>query len=217
MLSYAPGVEPSPLSIWMEKIPPCLGELSWCHSTDVFTLQKIIRSGEFWATEPCDVFGERISYLSYGRPAYKRVRATSMRVSARAPVVIMMSSDILGSRKRVFPFDTGAFVQGPYGDCYQVEALVSMITDTDALYADDRRLAIELQIDQPIPFAWPQVRALILPRDIKESQYLSTFLDGPGHGVEIRWYDVAPLKLALEYQGLLEHLALELQSDWRLL
>jgi hypothetical protein len=265
MRSYTPGLEPSPLSTWMEQITPCPSDLAWCHSTDVFALQQIIRRGELRAMEPCDVFGERLSYFFYGRPAYKRTCAASIRTTARAPVVIMMSSDILASRKRVFPFDTGAFDQGkysawlhesmelrdfdltrlvdsprryvpsfyasnwdylrlkprlptvPYSDYYQVEALVSMINDTDGSRADDRRLAIELQIEKPIAFAWPQVRALILPRDLESTSYLSSFLAGPGRGVEVRWFDVAPLKLATEYQALLEHLALEFHKDWRLL
>jgi hypothetical protein len=92
-----------------------------------------------------------------------------------------------------------------------------MLSDTDASRADDRRLAIELQIEKPIPFHSPLVRALILPRDLESTPYLSSFLAGPGRGIEVRWFDLSPLKLASEYQALLEDLAFRLQADWRLL
>src|SRR5687767_8625375 len=100
MLCYTAKPDPSPLSIWLEQIDPCRGELAWCHSTDAYTLQKIIQRGELHSTTPCDVFDERLSYFFYGRPAYRKACATSMRTTARAPVVILMSSDIFAARRR---------------------------------------------------------------------------------------------------------------------
>lgn len=265
MLSYTARPEPSPLSIWMEQIAPCAGELAWCHSTDVFRLQKIIRRGELRSPTPCNVFGEPLSYFCYGRPAYKQACSTSIRTMGCAPVVILMSSELLRWRKRVFPFDSGAFVHGrysawlhksmelhefditrlpdcarrflpsfyathldyltlqprrptiPYDDFYQVEALVAMLTDTDASKADDRRFIVELQVEQPIPFEWPFVRGLILPQKLRATSYVSAFLKGPGRGVKVRYFHCSANKVALEYQGLLEHFALELQQEWRML
>lgn len=104
-----------------------------------------------------------------------------------------------------------------YADDFHVEALVSMLTDTDASSADDRRLAIELQIDVSVPFEWPWVRGLVVPRELQSTSFLSSFLSGAGQSVEIRWFDLAPLKLAMEYQALLESHALELQTAWGLL
>lgn len=104
----------SALSLWLEKVTPCAGALAWCHSTDAFALQEIIRRGQLHANAPCDVFGEPLSYFFYGKPAYKKHSSSSMRTMARAPVVILMSPDLLESRKRVFPFDTGAFHRGRY-------------------------------------------------------------------------------------------------------
>ncbi|HEY0686244.1 MAG TPA: hypothetical protein VGD45_28140 [Steroidobacter sp.] len=243
----------------MERISPCPTPLAWCHKTDAFKLQQIIRSGTLRSPAPCNKFSEHLTYYCLGKPAYKDPRNTSIGTMARAPVVILMSPDIYDWRKRVFPFDSGAFFAGryrkymherdelynydvtrlpdspgrfissfyksiydylthqprppivPYADFYQVEALVSMLTDPDASSADDRRLVMELQIEKPIPFEWPLVRGLILPRALESNSIVSSFLSGPGRGVEVRWFDVSPLKLAIEYQALLEREALEMQ------
>jgi hypothetical protein len=265
MLPHLSDMGPSRLSRWMEKIAPCGEELAWCHTTDGYKLQKIIASGQLFASDPCRVFGERLSYFFYGRPAYRVTCDKSMRTSARAPVVIMMSPEVSASRQRVFPFDTGAFVDGrygawlhksmqlrdfelthlvdaprryvpsfygsngdylrlkprtppvPYAGDFEVEALVAMLSDPDASGSDDRRLTMELQVARPIPFEWPLVRGLILPRDLEDAEDIASFLAGPGAGIEVRWYDLSPLKVAIEYQALLEYFALELHSSWRLL
>lgn len=265
MLSYSAGTGPSRLCKWMKNISPCSGELAWCHTTDAFAFREIIECGQF-VPQPCDNFKERLTYFFYGRPAYRLKEALpSMRTTARAPVVIIASSKILSSRRRMFPFDSGAFMEGRYSDwmhqsmqlhdfelthlddaprryvpsfygtnrdylrlkprvpplsysgAFEVEAMVSLLSDTNAVFSDDRKLAFELQIEAPIPLRRPWVRALILPESQRSVPEIAAFLKGPGKGIEVRWFAVDPYKVAKDYVTVLEDIALEFQTQWRLL
>jgi hypothetical protein len=95
----------------------------------------------------------------------------------------------------------------PPADSYigqlEVDAMVSMLTDTDAASADDRRLALELQVREPVPFQSPVVRGIIAPQCIVGAPYLEKFLAGAGVGVDVMVYPDVPLKLARDYQTLL--------------
>jgi hypothetical protein len=178
--------------------------------------------------------------------------------------VIGFDPDLVHAKKRIFPFDTGAFANQRYtawmhdamdlrdfeltnlADApqryvssffgtnhnylkltprappvsytghFEVDAMVSLLTDPNGDKADDRRLTLELQVQEPIPFDSAVVRALIIPRSLRAAPYIQRFLKGPGRGVEVRAYDAAPLKMPREYQVKLEEIAVQLQSKWGL-
>lgn len=266
MRSYSTGTGPSRLCQWMQNISPCPKELAWCHTTDAYAFRGMVECGQF-VPQPCDRFGGTRTYFFYGRPAYRLNEAAlqSMGTTARAPVVIIASSEILSASHRMFPFDTGAFLDRRYCDwfhrcmelcdfeltslvdahrryiasffgtnrnylalkptvpplayagAFEVEAMVALLQDPAIVRADDRKLAFELQVQAPIPLRAPWVRALILPKLRPIPSYLASFLNGPGQGIEVRWFDVDPYKQAKDYVTVLEALAKEMQTKWRLL
>ncbi|MEZ5749888.1 MAG: hypothetical protein R3D83_08460 [Caenibius sp.] len=62
----------------------------------------------------CDVFkGEKITYLFYGRPSYKMPDDMAISKYWQLPAVFVYESDVVNF-KRIFPFDSGAYVNGLY-------------------------------------------------------------------------------------------------------
>lgn len=83
--------------------------LPWVHSTASARLFAILRSGRLLAT-PCNVFtGEKLCYLFVGRAAYKSPEALNP-APWQLPVVFVIRFHERPPIKRVFPFDSGAFV-----------------------------------------------------------------------------------------------------------
>lgn len=82
------------------------------HTTDAYRFRDIIRNGKLEPSQ-CNVFkGECLTYLFYGRPAYKLNtdgKATSQ--SMRFPVCFLVKNSYVKIAKRVFPFDSGAFAR----------------------------------------------------------------------------------------------------------
>ena len=262
MATYRGCGGPSRFSSWLQSMPTSCQPLAWCHSTDAYAFRGIIEDGAF-SPNDCPVFEEPLSYCFYGRPAYRCSDTLSMLTNARAPVVILFDPILITCRKRIFPFDTGAFHKDRYArwmhksmglhdfeltnltdapqryvssffgsnynyltlnpntpptDSYaghfEVDVMVSMLRDQDACRADDRRLALEMQVQEPIPFQASFVKGLILPQSIRHASYVENFISGAGAGIDIRTYDAAPLKLARDYQVLLEQYARDLQQEW---
>jgi hypothetical protein len=100
----------------------------------------------------------------------------------------------------------------PYIGEYEVESLIAIFQDPSAANADDRRLAMELQVDKPLPLDGSTILALILPDELEEAEWLKTFLHGPGAGIEILKYELTPLRNGGHYQALLEERAVKLQE-----
>lgn len=105
----------------------------------------------------------------------------------------------------------------PYEGEFEVESIVSMLTDRDSEQSDDRRLAIELQVDEPVPFDVSSVLALIFPDELRQAAWLDSYLKGSGAGIEILTYVLQPLKKASDYQVSLEEKAIEVQERRRLI
>jgi hypothetical protein len=95
---------------------------------------------------------------------------------------------------------------------FEVEAIMRLLMDPDAESADDRRLAIELQIEHPLAFDTSCVVALIVPDELAQSTWFRKFADGPGAGIEICSYQMSLQRQSNQYQALLEHLAVEVQT-----
>jgi hypothetical protein len=62
----------------------------------------------------CTVFNEDLIYAFYGRPAYRSRYDDSIGLVARAPVIVVLSPDLVVSGTRLYPFDTGAYAAGRY-------------------------------------------------------------------------------------------------------
>jgi hypothetical protein len=106
----------STLREWIDTQMPCQESLAWCHTTDSWSLQKMIQTGEV-QPQPCPVFLEGLSYFFYGRPAYRQALRNA-RPTAKAPVVVLFHSAVANRSVRMFPFDSGAFHAGRYADWF---------------------------------------------------------------------------------------------------
>lgn len=98
----------------------------------------------------------------------------------------------------------------PYVGDFEVESIVHLLADPSALNADDRRLAVELQLERSVPFESPWIVALIVPNVLTQAPWLETF-SARNPGVEVLTYEAAQLRTAGHYQALLEERAVALQ------
>lgn len=95
---------------------------------------------------------------------------------------------------------------------YEAEAIYLLLTDLSTESADDRRIAVELQLDDTVTFDAANVLAIVVPEELQSVSYFKTFLSGPGAGVDVLTYQQSNFKLAREYQGLLEERAIDFQK-----
>lgn len=101
---------------------PIAGQLGLTHVTDCARLGSLVQSGKL---EPrlCDVFGEKLVYLFYGRPAYRRAwdgDATSNLDYAR--ICVVLRDDVVAKAHRILPFDSGGFQRyaGAFHDSLEI-------------------------------------------------------------------------------------------------
>ncbi|MDI1259902.1 hypothetical protein [Aquabacterium sp.] len=205
----------------------------------------------------CNVFKEALIYLFYGRPAYRAIESQQLRLSARAPVVLIFNNVIERAGMRLFPFDSGAFesryepwrhqdmqLSGftmpcgqdaaerhvseffgsrdhylamapirptrPYSGEFEVESIAEMLNDKSAEPADDRRLAIELQINRNLSLTTADTFAIVVPESISEADWLRSWQSDLGAGVIVKTYQLRPLHTAGHYQAKLEEICAEL-------
>lgn len=101
----------------------------------------------------------------------------------------------------------------PYAGQFEVESLVAILTDPSAEKADDRRLAVELQVGQIVPFDSSTVVAVVIPDELEQAPWLQAFLATKGAGIEVIKYELAPLRHGGHYQALLEERTVKLHED----
>ena len=85
------------------------GQLGLTHVTDCARLASLVQVGKL---EPrlCNVFGEKLTYLFYGKPAYRRAwngDATSNLDYAR--ICLVLRDEVVAKAHRILPFDSGGF------------------------------------------------------------------------------------------------------------
>jgi hypothetical protein len=85
--------------------------LPLAHSTSFLHFRDILSSHVLTPT-PCTVFkDEELLYLFYGRPAYRVSRGVLGSPQLRhLPVCFLLQPDAITTPKRVYPFDSGAFM-----------------------------------------------------------------------------------------------------------
>ena len=93
-------------------------ELPLIHITDAYSFTSILAPKRL-DPQPCEVFNEPLTYFFYGRPAYRTKHKGSNYINANLPVAMVFHPGKIEQQiKRVFPFDTGAFKIGLYGDFF---------------------------------------------------------------------------------------------------
>jgi hypothetical protein len=82
----------------------------WVHSTSAHRIFDILADGKILAM-PCNVFaGDKLCYCFLGRPAYK-AESVDGPSEWQLPIAFVLRFSQPPAIKRVFPFDTGAFVK----------------------------------------------------------------------------------------------------------
>jgi len=99
---------------------------------------------------------------------------------------------------------------------FEVQSVVSLLTDRNTATSDDRRGTLELQVTRQLPFEHPLVRAIVLPEKMLRASYVQDFLYGRGARIQIETYPLMPLRDAREYQFYLEAIVRGLQEKWGL-
>lgn len=92
-----------------------LKELPFVHTTDSYIFEDVIAEGRI-APQRCKVFtGENLTYLFYGRPAFRpHLTAEPTSLQHFFPVCLLLNPGSLPEIERMFPFDSGAFVRNAY-------------------------------------------------------------------------------------------------------
>ena len=81
------------------------------HTCDAYDLRNIIQDKEI-RTAKCDVFeGKEYLYTFYGIPSYRKKEKLATGKLAQFPVCFVLCYDKLPTISRLFPFDTGVFIQ----------------------------------------------------------------------------------------------------------
>jgi hypothetical protein len=94
---------------------PSEQQLPMTHLTDAYHLRSIAEAGMLEPTQ-CRVFDEPLLYLFYGRPAYRVVaQVESNGLEAYWPICFILRNSP-GAARRIYPFDSGAFHHGRFGD-----------------------------------------------------------------------------------------------------
>ncbi|CDZ46972.1 hypothetical protein [Neorhizobium galegae] len=79
------------------------------HTCDAFQGRTYLREQLLKTEDVCEVFNEQITYLFYGRPAFKYSMNEGNYVNlSMYPLCFVFDIDLVGAIKRIFPFDTGA-------------------------------------------------------------------------------------------------------------
>jgi hypothetical protein len=88
------------------------------HTTTAYRAKKVIQNG-FLDPQNCDVFNEELLYLFYGRPAYKKHSSSQISKYWELPTVFILDYDVV-KKGRIYPFDTGAFMNRRYPDFFNM-------------------------------------------------------------------------------------------------
>lgn len=90
---------------------PSTSKLPWVHTTQAHRALDVIADQRIM-TSPCDVFrGEELCYLFVGRPAYKYQVEEGETPDYLLPAVFVCRFQDAPPIKRMFPFDSGAFMK----------------------------------------------------------------------------------------------------------
>ena len=179
--------------------------------------------------DPCKVYGEKLTYLFYGRPAYRghnNNKSTSLNSLYLVSFILDLST--MPPLKRIMPFDTGAFHNdlfapsmhpkmglsdfevspvadsagkivarffganaaywrgkprsdlNGFGFNFEAESYAGLIAGNAKSDYDDRRSAIEMQVDQRIDFGTTSVLAVVMPECLADEPEVKTFLTRSG-------------------------------------
>lgn len=109
-----PPIDRSALSVFLTR--NTVGDadmLPMIHTTTSYNISSIKDTNELKPTL-CNVFNEDLLYLFVGRPAYKRKDTGSQAEYWELPCCFIFDELVGAQFKKVYPFDSGAFLQKRY-------------------------------------------------------------------------------------------------------
>jgi hypothetical protein len=145
---------------------------------------------------------------------YAKVRHSSMSVSdfelpCQASASQRHIAEFFGSNSSYLALKGQMPSRSFHGE-FEVEFISELVAERSNEPADDRRLAIELQLNRTIPFASPMIAALVVPDLLLDSGWFQTWMATGGQHVHIETYEFEPLRVAAHYQVALESCARQL-------
>jgi hypothetical protein len=102
---------------------PVAPALPLVHITRAYAFDEILE-GDTLDPKECGVFKEQLTYLFYGRPAYRAKDGNNARLEFEWPIVFIFDPQRLSAIRRLFPFDTGAFALGIYDHFFAKDSRV---------------------------------------------------------------------------------------------
>lgn len=99
---------------WIDRLPegdPRLLPLT--HITNGIRARRIIEDGTIAPTE-CGVLELPLSYFFYGRPAYRLMGGSSVKLESSCPFCFIFDGEMIKRAREIFAFDTGAFATRMY-------------------------------------------------------------------------------------------------------
>lgn len=97
---------------WLQHESSVEHPLPWCRTLDAYDFMEMVERGACIPNQ-CKVFDEPLIYFFYGRPAF-RFDENDVANGIELPVVLVFNTDIVGAGRRMYPFDSGAFVAKRY-------------------------------------------------------------------------------------------------------
>lgn len=124
----------SPFQAAVSDCMPAAGELPSIHTSLSECLESFARTGQIEPRE-CNVFGESLIYLFYGRPAYRSSRSSTAGATvALCPVCFVFKPyTVTANLHAAYPCDTGALVENRFSP--------------EILQSDLQHLALEPRIE----------------------------------------------------------------------
>ncbi|WP_027684237.1 hypothetical protein [Rhizobium leguminosarum] len=229
------------MSIFSEQIPRATETITFLplfHTCKGFVAREHMRAQKLETADFCEVFNERITYLFYGRAAYKYGLLDQATNQLNLyPVCFAFDLELIKDIKRIYPFDSGAMHHGLLKDFmdektvladfeiepdtrrisdivlrffdgnhfylaaqpngqpidpldFESKAFVEMTNAHVGSRADERRVTIEVQAGDTVPFASGVLKGMVVPIQYLESPFFKSFSQRPGFHVTTYMIDV---------------------------
>jgi len=153
------------VSIFSDQIPRTNETFTFLpvfHTCRSFMARKHMLAKQLEADDaPCEVFNERITYLFYGRAAYKyALKDDATKQLNLYPVCFVFDLELIKDIKRIYPFDSGAMHHGLLSDFmdemsvladFEIEPETRRIADIVLKFFDNNKAYVDARTNgQPV-------------------------------------------------------------------
>lgn len=110
-------------SKYVSRLEPSDHTLPFIHTTAAYSFVEIC-GGDDIVPLPCEVFEEDLTYLFYGRPAYRTEKSIHKSLKYNWPFCFIIDPAKVPNIHAVYPFDTGAFALDLYAGIFAKRAKI---------------------------------------------------------------------------------------------